>query len=626
MHLHAPSIHYACPCDSVGGANTFENLPARPASPTKRASRQSVSPVKRPISTLRRAASDDRTDQSFNPHEPLSRYSLFSLDDLLFCDECNCIRCPKCWQEEIVNWYCPQCLFEVPSSVVRGDSNRCSRSCYQCPICTAALTIAAQEQQSPPNDVEDGLLKPPNSESVTSGRDSYILQCGHCSWSSLDIGVQLPRPTKITEQLNKMRKARLAPPTRRLDGQDEDNAEDEVVKDEPEMLQGKRVLDPDTAFESLTRFYKEQLDETGDGQIQYGSSPYNSPANLARIMSLYGGLNYSALKKSRERPQPMREARDKTEGFQPYQASDEDGSDDELLERLQRFGWGETTSIQQRCSAPNNFHARFIDQLWPVATPLRIRRGKRCSTCRQFLSRPEPKVSSFRYKIRLLAQNHVPRLALKPLSPKTQPFENPAFRLKPGKQEEIFLQSHVTQQYILTVRNPIFETVRISLATPTITPGRIESRVTILCPTFTVGPAGDVWDDALAHPTGARFNDGGRNAAMASLTGLADGGDRQPEAGKVWEKTRSSTSVILEVMPGVPKPVASISTHLGAGLDDDAEEANDDSDNVVAIPIFVRAEWETEGQSESGQAGTNGEKEVKELAYWSVLGLGRIVG
>jgi dynactin-4 len=43
---------------------------------------------------------------------------------LLFCDECNHTRCPKCWTEEMIYWYCPNCLFEVPSSGVKSDRNR----------------------------------------------------------------------------------------------------------------------------------------------------------------------------------------------------------------------------------------------------------------------------------------------------------------------------------------------------------------------------------------------------------------------------------------------------------------------------------------------------------------------
>lgn len=63
-------------------------------------------------------------EDEFNPHNARSNYSLYPYSHLLYCDECQQIRCPKCWTDEITAWYCPSCLFEVPSSVVKSDGNR----------------------------------------------------------------------------------------------------------------------------------------------------------------------------------------------------------------------------------------------------------------------------------------------------------------------------------------------------------------------------------------------------------------------------------------------------------------------------------------------------------------------
>lgn len=94
-----PYTHYACPCTEV----------AHEASP------------KRNSTTTGTLSAEERT---FNPHDPRANHSLYPLDHLLYCDECDGIRCPKCVIEEVINWYCPTCLFEVPSSAVRGDGNR----------------------------------------------------------------------------------------------------------------------------------------------------------------------------------------------------------------------------------------------------------------------------------------------------------------------------------------------------------------------------------------------------------------------------------------------------------------------------------------------------------------------
>jgi dynactin-4 len=422
----------------------------------------------------------------------------------------------------------------------------------------------------------------------------------------LDIGVKFNKPTKITEQLHKLWKTRHAQSS---EGEDADhkNAEEQGA------------LDHESAFSRMTAFYKEQLQELGDQQGSYGNSPYNSPANLQRIMNLYGGLSYNALKKTREKPQPMREASGQHEGLRTFTA-DEMGDDDEAIEKLGSLGIHSTCTGAQRLATPSNFDARFVDDLWPVATPLRVRRGKRCRTCRQFLARPEPKVGSMRYKIRLIAVNFVQRLSIRLLHSPAVP-HNGAFHTRMEPLPVIKLPPNQAQQYILTVRNPVFESVKITLSTPSITPGRVATRVTILCPSFTVGPAGDIWDEALSASTTAA-NDGSRQAAMASLTGSTDA-DRQPEAGKVWERSRNSTSVILEVVPGA------LFSQTGIALGGKAEAASDtlgEDDDLLEIPIHVRAEWEADAHEGDGLSGNERkkERENKELGYWCVLGLGRI--
>jgi hypothetical protein len=67
---------------------------------------------------------DPDDDTTFNPHHIRANFSLYPYEHLLYCDDCHQIRCPRCWAEEIMNWFCPSCLFEVPSSVVKSDGNR----------------------------------------------------------------------------------------------------------------------------------------------------------------------------------------------------------------------------------------------------------------------------------------------------------------------------------------------------------------------------------------------------------------------------------------------------------------------------------------------------------------------
>ncbi|SMR53906.1 unnamed protein product [Zymoseptoria tritici ST99CH_3D1] len=583
MDIAFPYTRYACLCSDTTSAT-----------PTSLANKR--------ISQQTDAELDER--EAFDPHDLRSNYSLYPLDQLLFCEDCNHIRCSKCWSEEMLYWYCPSCLFDVPSSMVKGDGNRCTRHCYDCPICAANLAVTAVSRPS------DSHLRPTD----VSSTDSYILQCQYCEWSSIDIGVRFNKPTKITEQLNKIWKQRHG------------LVEDGASAEEKKQQRGKERLQHDLAFANLSKFYKEQLSESGESNNPYSSSPYGSPANLARIMSLYGGLSYNALKKSREKPQPMREAGGRPEGLSSY-VEDSLSAEDEAISKMKELGLESTSTPQQKLASPSNYDARFVDQLWPVATPLRVRRGRRCRTCRQFVARPEGKVGSTRYKIKLLAATYVQRLSIRPLQ-SAEILPNPSFRLRPEAPEEIKLQPYQTQHYILTIRNPLFESVKVTLSTPSTTPGKVSSKVTILCPSFIVGPDREnMWDEALSGSTPdiGVATDGSRRAAMASLTGSGDT-DRQPEAGKIWERSRNLTSVILEVVPGSLTQGRSSIVPLSAEEQSAEEERLREDDDLLEIPIFVRAEWEAEvgHGSDHAPAGEKKQRESKELAYWCVLGVGRI--
>lgn len=55
---------------------------------------------------------------------PLADLQHHALSTLLFCEECDAIRCDSCLHSEISCYFCPACLFEVPSASVRGERNR----------------------------------------------------------------------------------------------------------------------------------------------------------------------------------------------------------------------------------------------------------------------------------------------------------------------------------------------------------------------------------------------------------------------------------------------------------------------------------------------------------------------
>ncbi|KAJ1562158.1 hypothetical protein HK405_015257, partial [Cladochytrium tenue] len=169
---------------------------------------------------------DPRTATSGTEQEPpeVSDYlRLHPLYRMYYCDYCHCLRCPSCVQEEIVSFYCPNCLFEVPSASVKAEKNRCARNCFECPICSNTLNVvsvvdpaassatSAIATASPPATpilssatmassrlagATPGSPQPLAAAALPAGGIHY-LSCGVCRWDSLEIGLKFDRPTGL---------------------------------------------------------------------------------------------------------------------------------------------------------------------------------------------------------------------------------------------------------------------------------------------------------------------------------------------------------------------------------------------------------------------------------------------
>ncbi|KAK5989862.1 Dynactin subunit 4-like protein [Cladobotryum mycophilum] len=479
-------------------------------------------------------------EERFDPRDPRSNYSLYPLEYLLYCEDCQQIRCPRCVTEESVTYYCPNCLFEVPSSNLRSEGNRCTRSCYQCPVCIGPLQVGATKPIVDPN------LPPPETPPNPNG-GPFALFCQYCNWTSTEIGIEFDRPSGIYSQLSKERR--------------KENPDEPPVPDD--------LLDADLQFSNLRSFYQAQL---ADANSSIGGIGISSPAALSRIMSLYTGRGRSG-NRQQGPPDVMREALGTDEGLKIANLNDEQ-------------------------SEPT----RFQDELRPIPYLLRSKRSKRCPACRHIISKPEAKVTSTRFKIRLVAKSYIPTITIKPFTPTAKPVP---VTYRPGSEEEAPLKPHNPYQFILTFKNPIFERIKVTLATPNTTPGRFSSRVTVLCPQFDVDANTDMWDDALKEDE--RDNrKGDENAG--------------PEVGKIWEKGRNWVSIVLEVIP----PSLRLE-QLPRGQDVDRSPLREDED-ILEIPMFVRMEWETDSQADMGSGGSKEKeaREKRELAYWCVLGVGRI--
>ncbi|KAH6629917.1 dynactin subunit 4 [Chaetomium sp. MPI-SDFR-AT-0129] len=602
----------------------------------------------------------DEDNRTFDPRAPRSNFSLYPLEYLLYCEDCHQIRCPRCVSEEIASYYCPSCLFEVPSSNLKSEGNRCTRNCFQCPICIGPLAVTSVETKPDPS----LLAAPDNAAAPHSG--PYALTCSYCHWTSTEAGLKFDRPNNIHAQLTKLRNGgltRLTARERRERRKDPAYrahlaaaaavavaAASEDVDDLEERGRGpgieeKESLDVETQFANLKSFYQAQLanpNSSDTGLTGLGDLGFSSPTSLSRIMSIYTGGSLRD-KKAKSRVGAMREALDADEGFQPARL-DESAA----IAALQAHGFDGTSSTAQLAEQPVNLgepafpqgQAHFASDLRPVPHLLRTKRSKRCPVCRHIISKPEAKVQTTRFRIRLVAGSYIPSIAIRPLALSPIPNASSSFSSTsapipasasasgpaiPGALLEPLRPAH----FVLTFKNPIFETVKITLGAPAHTPGRFSSKVTVLCPEFQIDANTDVWDEALKEglaTTGGGAASGERDPRERRRRrgGTEDGSQSginpatQLEVGKIWERGRNWVSIVVEVVP------PSLST-LPSGGGDTGLPLQEDED-VLEIPLFVRVEWEAEmGGDEVGSSKEKGEgREKRELAYWCVLGLGRI--
>ncbi|KAF2668878.1 hypothetical protein BT63DRAFT_433418 [Microthyrium microscopicum] len=586
-----PYTYYSCPC-----VNTSAPVPILAAN--RKHSREQP-----PTDTTE----FDNEEQTFDSRSPRANLSLVPLEHLLWCTECHQMRCARCVLEEVQCWYCPACLFEVPSSTVRSEGNRCTRSCYNCPICTSPLTI---------NPMED----PRQEDKPEHATGPFIMMCPWCNWSSLDLGIKLEKGTNVTAQLAKIRNGRKAgkiqdaevtSPTQEqplsplaIQHSSIDDAEAEATSPRPDMLS----TDHDELFTRLRNFYQQQIVESSEASM-FGPSfsstdGFSSPSAISRLLNIYTGK-----KTKRTKPVPMREALSPSEGLHIHSPAD----DTDSLTCLSTTPWPDTTTTAQRALQPGDHAPPFTSDLWPIATLLRTKRSKRCRACRTLLARPEARMN-YRWRIRTLALNHMPKLTLLPLATTTtssggMPTLGPDLGTPAHIAQRASLSAPLrtgqTHTYLLTTANPLEDVLSVTLATPPTTPGRVGTRVTILCPQFSVGKNSDVWDEALgAQPAAASKRRSGMPSGMPTVG--EDGAQaRVAEAGKVWASGRNWTSVVVEVVPGM--------------LPEDASEEEAD----LEIAVFVRIEYETDAAGEEKAVAATA-KEKREEAFWCVLGVGTI--
>ncbi|KAG2344491.1 hypothetical protein BDR05DRAFT_882381 [Suillus weaverae] len=342
----APAIHYYCPCQSG------ESVQTPPP-----------------------------------PHMASSSASFHPLHCLFFCEECDAVRCNRCVSIEVSGYYCPNCLFEVPSASVRAEknSNRCARNCFSCPICRSTLQVVASD----PPDGGDGR---PSVSLSNVGEPPFFLYCNHCRWDSAEVGITFEKPTGLAAQLQKF----------------EDSA--------PESLEFERLkehFEPFLRTSSLSSSLS-HVPSTSSHHLPTSSATAAASAALARDVPGVG--KYNPLARSRvgrdrtANKDEMPEYKSRMEiGVLGQLGSEGDGSDVEALRRMELAE--EIASLEQRWGNSWTTSLRTSD-LRPLRIPLHSKVSKRCPTCRHILIKPEQKAQSVRYKIKLVAANYLPAMTV----------------------------------------------------------------------------------------------------------------------------------------------------------------------------------------------------------------------
>lgn len=449
----------------------------------------------------------------------------------------------------------------------------------------------------------------------------FVLSCQYCMWTSLDCGISFASGSNIRQQVegkerdgkdnrSSVSRPKLNPLDQYNPGRGGSSSlaneytkfNDDGKQSDEDKSQTSKVPDPHARFNALKSFYKEQLLASDSSQTASSLDALSSsPASLTRLMSLYNTNTSSVLgRKAKQKSTVMREALTPNEGLHLTSSQSQPSA-------TRPSDYTSTpTPVQLANQYPyplGNPSATQTSQLKPMPTPLRTKRSKRCATCKHILVKPELKVTSTRYRIKLIALNYIPFVSLKPV-----PISGGLLPAGIDGDPKVKLSPARPSQWILTLRNPLFENVTVSLGSPSVTPGRHGHKVTILCPEFTIGKNGDVWDDATLTAPSVGLP---RSETTASLA-------NEQVAGKVYEKGRNWTSVVVEIVP------SSIVKEKG-------EEMAEDED-VVEVPVRVRLEWKVTDEQALRDAGASGRKiedgEVddgsRELAYWMVLGIGRV--
>ncbi|KZT54734.1 dynactin p62 [Calocera cornea HHB12733] len=497
------------------------------------------------------------------PTLPSASYQSHPLDMLYFCPECDAVRCPRCVSVEVSTYYCPNCLFEVPSASVRAEKNRCARNCFVCPSCENTL-------QTVPMD--------PSSSAAAEGenKERFILYCTYCRWDSTVVGMTFDKPQGLASaQLQRIEDD--SPSTREL----------ERLRDHFEPLIRPRT--------SLHPYHQTGTNAAALAALRRDRDRDRDSHSL-RSSRLGRSVGAG---RERERAEP-REKEKWEDDLPAFRAMEREGEVEEREEMAWLRGLGEVeevASLRQRATETWDGSIRPSDQR-PLRLPLQSKKSKRCPACRHILIRPEQKAQSTKFKVKIVASNYLP--ALEVSRPEDVAFAAHARRRTGGTAQGTGmvedLQPGRTYHFLLALTNPLYDpiNVRLALQQPAETGKKPTFAVSLPTNTITVAAFTDAWD--YDEDEGAD-EDAGRPG---------QGRDERDARGRwklgVVERKANTTKVGGELIMGK------------------------DAQGDVKFNLFVTYTYKSEDPQAAPVDEKEGkaEPELKTFAFWTVVHLGMV--
>ncbi|KAG8935748.1 hypothetical protein FRC02_006557 [Tulasnella sp. 418] len=535
---------------------------------------------------------------------PSSSYAFHPLHALFFCEECDLVRCNRCVAVEVSGYYCPNCLFEVPSASVRAEKNRCARNCFQCPHCHNTLSVVPSDPASAESDTTG---------SPVVGEAPYFLYCNFCRWDSAEVGITFDKPTGLALQLQKL--------------------EDSF----PDLMEFERLKEH---FEPIIR-----SSSTNVATSHHAYTPHHNPITAAASSALArdipglrrstignrgvaGQAKSSGKKGADEATDPLYRSRIEVAAGMGLTSENE-------VEWLKMLDNPEPVADLEQRWVGSWFQSMKASNLKPLRMPLHSKKSKRCSTCRHILIKPEQKAQSVRYKIKLMAANYLPSItATVTLPTSTSTINTPSTatsrsKAKPPPAEDdplsSMLQPGKTYPFQITFTNPLYDPIQVRLTVHRSPPppsaiSTSASPTKVRAPFAITLPSTSIPISAFAEAWEYEDDDDDEMFDEDDLEEMLSGGASGAS------KPSGKKAKALKGNVGVLERKANV-TKVGGEVLISREGTGDVKFNLQ-VSYTYRADdpatHETGTKSKSDSASTGGTGEMKTFSFYTVVNLGPI--